>query len=80
MQEVIIDASYFVAYYLYYEDYKHSVRRIQSIKNSYLFLKYINRVMHLAILRKYLLQSMCQVNYWISSSWIQWQFNYNYQL
>ena len=49
-------------------------------KNSYLFLKYIKRVKHLAILRKYLLQSMCHMNYWILSRWIQWQFNYNYLL
>ena len=30
-------------------------------------LIYIKRVKHLAILRKYLLQSMCHVNYWILS-------------
>ena len=48
--------------------------------NSYLFLKYIKRVKHFAILGKYLLQSMCHVNYWILSCRIQWQFNYNYLL
>ena len=59
-----------------------SLRTVSYLKhiNSYLFMKYIKRVKHLAILRKFLLQSICRVNYWILSRLIQRLFNYDYLL